>query len=162
MASQAADLPAGGSPDLYVDLDERIGAVSADAVRVRQLLHNLIRNALEAMEGQTGSTLNISTRLLDDTDVETVEICVSDNGPGIDPDTLEQIFEPYVTTKQKGTGLGLAIVKKLVEEHGGTVFAENLPDRGARLRVRLPAHGPDKNTGGDTQIRRADYRRERA
>ena len=61
-----------------------------------------------------------------------------DDGPGFPSDMLERLFEPYVTTKDTGNGLGLAIVKKIVEEHGGTIRAENATDRGARIKIRIP------------------------
>ena len=63
---------------------------------------------------------------------------VEDNGPGFDTGAVSQVFDPYVTTKPKGTGLGLAIVKKLVEEHVGTIRAENRKDGGAMISIRLP------------------------
>ena len=78
-----------------------------------------------------------------------VELCIADDGPGIDPEMLGRLFEPYVTTKTKGTGLGLAIVKKIIEEHGGIIRADN-GERGACITARLPAmHGtprPDPPT----------------
>ena len=63
---------------------------------------------------------------------------MEDRGPGIPEEMLGQLFEPYVTTKPKGTGLGLAIVKKIVEEHGGSLQAENLSEGGACMVIRLP------------------------
>ena len=70
-----------------------------------------------------------------------MELCIADDGPGIDPEMLGRLFEPYVTTKTKGTGLGLAIVKKIIEEHGGIIRADN-GERGACITARLPAlHG---------------------
>jgi nitrogen fixation/metabolism regulation signal transduction histidine kinase len=75
---------------------------------------------------------------------------------------MENLFDPYVTTKRKGTGLGLAIVKKLVEEHGGTVMAENMEKAGARLIVRLPVKETIRGGGPDERLRRPDERRERA
>ena len=131
--------PQEGQPHLTVTLDDEVTGIDADAGRLRQLLHNLIRNALEALEGQPDGAIEVSTRLLPDAGGRpVVELAVSDNGPGIDPEALPRVFEPYMTTKTKGTGLGLAIVKKLVEEHGGSVTAANLPERGARVAVRLP------------------------
>ncbi len=66
---------------------------------------------------------------------------MTDNGHGFDEETIGRLFEPYVTTKTKGTGLGLAVVKKIVEEHGGIVWAENRPERGACVVLRLPVTG---------------------
>jgi len=66
-----------------------------------------------------------------------VELRVDDNGPGIEQGILENVFEPYVSTKLKGSGLGMAIVKKIVEEHGGTIIADNNEAGGAQIRIRL-------------------------
>jgi nitrogen fixation/metabolism regulation signal transduction histidine kinase len=82
--------------------------------------------------------VDISTRRRDEEGQRMIELRVEDNGPGFPIETLEQIFEPYVTTKPKGTGLGLAIVKKIVEEHGGHIEAENRARGGARVSVLLP------------------------
>ena len=123
---------------LGLDLDTAIHDIEADSARLRQLLHNLIRNAFEAMEGQAEVRLEIATHMVAFGNRDYAEIRISDSGPGIDPETIDKLFDPYVTTKNKGTGLGLAIVKKLVEEHGGTVIAENLETGGAVLTVRLP------------------------
>lgn len=125
------------NPQVTLTLEDGL-EVEADAVRVRQLLHNLIRNAQDAVEGQTDGLIAIEARSVVGPERSFAEISVSDNGPGIDNEVLTRLFEPYVTSKKKGTGLGLAIVKKLVEEHGGNVAAENLHGRGARLVVRLP------------------------
>ena len=149
-------------PAVQLDMDDALGEVEADKVRVRQLLHNLIRNAMEAMEGQEDGRLDISTRLEMISDKQYAEIRVSDNGPGIDSATMENLFDPYVTTKRKGTGLGLAIVKKLVEEHGGSVMAENLKEGGASVIVRLPVKETFRGGGTDERLRRPDERRERA
>lgn len=126
-----------GQPTVQLKLDEDI-EIEADAVRVRQLLHNLIRNAQEALEGQADAYIEIAAGFMPDTEHTMAEITVTDNGPGIVAEFLPRLFEPYVTNKNKGTGLGLAIVRKLVEEHGGTVSAENITPHGARLIVRLP------------------------
>jgi len=149
-------------PKVQLKLDEALGEVEADQVRIRQLLHNLIRNAIEALDGQENGQLNISTRLEQVVEKQFAEIKVSDNGPGIDSVTMEHLFDPYVTTKQKGTGLGLAIVKKLVEEHGGTVVAENLDEGGACIIVRLPVKETSRSSGIDDRLKLPDARRERA
>jgi nitrogen fixation/metabolism regulation signal transduction histidine kinase len=148
---------------MQLDLDESLHEVHADNVRLRQLLHNLIRNSMEATEGREDPRVEITTRLVEPGERPFVEITVSDNGPGIDANAMEQLFDPYVTTKKKGTGLGLAIVKKLVEEHGGTVAAENPRGGGARITVRLPVgESPTTDSGSAARSRRSAHRRKRA
>lgn len=126
-----------GPTRVSLELEDGV-TIEADAVRVRQLLHNLIRNAEDALEGRSDGRIEVRVRLLAEGARPLAELSVSDNGPGIDAEMLPRLFEPYVTSKNKGTGLGLAIVRKLVEEHGGGVHAENLPGGGARVSVRLP------------------------
>ncbi|MFN2309621.1 MAG: ATP-binding protein [Gammaproteobacteria bacterium] len=113
--------------------------VEADAGRLRQLLHNLLKNALEAIASEPDGRVQVATRLCGVGDQAAVELSVSDSGPGFSAAMLDNLFEPYVTTKPKGTGLGLAIVKKIVEEHGGIIQAENRAGTGAVVRVRLRA-----------------------
>ena len=119
-------------------LDEYPPLVRGDSVRLRQLLHNLIKNALEAMHKQNNAKVQLTTRCFEISGVPFVSLVVTDEGPGFPAKVLERLFEPYVTTKTKGNGLGLAIVKKIVEEHGGTIRAENAPSHGARIKIRLP------------------------
>lgn len=138
-----------GQPGVQLKLDEAM-EIEADAVRVRQLLHNLIRNAQEALEGQADAHIEITAGFVPGTERALAEISVSDNGPGIAAELLPRLFEPYVTSKNKGTGLGLAIVRKLVEEHGGTVSAENLSPHGARLAVRLPVRSRGNDAQGES------------
>ncbi len=143
------------SPDsrvqIRLDLDPRMGIIEADRGRVRQILNNLLVNALEALEGydlreKTGlkagdrAVVDISTRLLQGQSAEWAHgvVTVCDNGPGFPRELIGRVFDPYVTSKPRGTGLGLAIVKKIVEEHGGRIDAENRPEGGARVRVTLP------------------------
>ena len=143
------------SPDARVqirlDLDPRLGIIEADRGRVRQILNNLLVNALEALEGydlreKTGpkagerAIVDISTRLASGQSAEWAHgiVTVCDNGPGFPRELIGRVFDPYVTSKPRGTGLGLAIVKKIVEEHGGRIDAENRPEGGAIVRVTLP------------------------
>ncbi len=124
--------------DLQLHLDPRTPAVAADPGRLRQLLHNLMKNTLEALNNRPGSRVDITTHYIDDPNLRCVELSISDNGPGFSETIFGRLFEPYVTTKPRGTGLGLAIVKKIVEEHNGMIAAENLAQGGARIVIRLP------------------------
>jgi nitrogen fixation/metabolism regulation signal transduction histidine kinase len=126
---------------LLLALDERLEPIEADRGRVRQILNNLVTNAIEALEGVAEPRIEVATRLEEAGRVPQVLITVSDNGPGFRADLLGRAFDPYVTSKAKGTGLGLAIVRRIVEEHGGRIEAENRPEGGARLRVTLPVEG---------------------
>ena len=124
--------------DIRVDLDRQVTLIEADRGRVRQILNNLLVNALEALESRPGARVDIATRRERGADTDYVAVTVCDNGPGFQRELLSRVFDPYVTSKPKGTGLGLAIVKKLVEEHGGRIDADNRPEGGARVRVVLP------------------------
>jgi len=124
---------------IELDLDETNPLVSADANRIRQLLHNLVRNALDAMAEQDSGKLLITTLQAAKSSGEAVTLTLKDSGPGFGKDILDDAFEPYVTTKQHGTGLGLAIVKKIVEEHQGMIELSNRSEGGAHITVCLPA-----------------------
>ena len=113
--------------------------IEADPGRIRQLLHNLIRNAIESFSDRNDGEIILSLMATNQDDKQYVELRVEDNGPGIPDSMMEKLFEPYVTTKPKGSGLGLSVVKRIVEEHSGTLFVENLKKGGARIIVRIPA-----------------------
>ena len=129
-----------------ITLDSSNPTIEADVGRLRQLLHNLIKNALEAnhesdidnKKPSSKEQVYISTRCAEEQACRYVEVKITDTGPGIAEEMFDQLFEPYVTTKPKGSGLGLAIVKKIVEEHGGMIFAENAAKGGASIIIRLP------------------------
>jgi nitrogen fixation/metabolism regulation signal transduction histidine kinase len=142
---------------ITLNLDDSLPVVTADIGRLRQVIHNLLRNASEAIEGQADAEIEISTRQREIAKSAWVEILVGDNGPGFAADIIDQAFLPYVTSKAKGTGLGLAIVRKLVEEHGGEIHARNKTQRGAEVSILLPLHGAGRAAG-----RRARHRRKRA
>ncbi len=137
LVEEIAELYYGHDTTLELDLDEHLPPVMADRVRLRQLLHNLVKNAIEAQSRQDTASVRLLTRTIVGPRGQYVELIVQDAGPGFPGEILERLFEPYITSKPKGSGLGLAIVKKIVEEHGGTVSAGNR-ESGARISVRLP------------------------
>jgi len=143
---------------IKLSLEPNLPRIEADAGRLRQVLHNLLRNAVEATEHQAEAQVGISTRRVHGADADLVEIKVVDNGPGFSSDIVDQAFDPYVTSKPKGTGLGLAIVKKLVEEHGGHITARNREQGGAEISILIPT---SVDAGGSVN-RRQEHRRERA
>jgi nitrogen fixation/metabolism regulation signal transduction histidine kinase len=121
-----------------LELDPSMPQIEADAGRLRQVLHNLLKNSLEAMDYAKGAEIEVITRCAQEQSCRYVELKVHDTGPGIPENLFGQLFDPYVTTKPKGSGLGLAIVKKIVEEHGGMLWAENDGTGGATIIIRLP------------------------
>jgi nitrogen fixation/metabolism regulation signal transduction histidine kinase len=143
-------------------LNPRLPLISADRMRIRQILNNLVTNSLEALEGRTGARIEIETQLADEGQKQgtSAGIVVADNGPGFQRDLIGTVFDPYVTSKPKGTGLGLAIVKKIVEEHGGRIEADNQRSGGARVRILLPL-GDDARSAGAREPRKGENRRER-
>jgi nitrogen fixation/metabolism regulation signal transduction histidine kinase len=107
--------------------------VMGDASQVRQIIHNMLQNALDALTDQGNA--EIALELRDEGDW--VLLSCQDNGPGFPPEVLARSFEPYFTTKAKGTGLGLAMIKKIVTEHGGDVKIANRDGGGAGMRIHL-------------------------
>jgi nitrogen fixation/metabolism regulation signal transduction histidine kinase len=142
--------------------DPNMPLIEADMGRVRQIIHNLIRNATEALEGSNNGRIDVHVSAAEIDEVGIIQIKVEDNGPGFQLDTVSQIFDPYVTTKPKGTGLGLAIVKKLVEEHLGSIRAGNRSEGGAMISIRLPINEAAREQVIAKAPGRAEKRREQA
>ena len=119
-------------------IDTRLAAdlppVLGDATQLRQVIHNLLRNSEDALEGREDARIRLVTEPFGGQ----ARLLIADNGPGFPVELLSRIFEPYVTTKARGTGLGLSIVKKIVEEHQGSIEITNAPEGGARIDIRLP------------------------
>ncbi len=148
--------------EIVLTSDPTMPHIEADMGRVRQILHNLIRNAVEALESSSEGRIDIHVSGAEIDGVEMIQIKVEDNGPGFHMGSVSQIFDPYVTTKPKGTGLGLAIVKKLVEEHVGSIRARNSQEGGAIISIRLPVNEAAREQMIAKSPGRAEQRRERA
>src|SRR6516165_1195572 len=164
LVSEVADLYRSHAPGtrIRLELDQHIEGIEADRGRVRQILNNLVTNALEALEGVESPQLEITTQLERSPEAAYAAVTVCDNGPGFQRELLGRVFDPYVTSKPKGTGLGLAIVKKIIEEHGGRIDADNRPEGGARVRLVLPVKDSTRSATGAARERRDQLRRERA
>ncbi|MEP6884086.1 MAG: ATP-binding protein [Gammaproteobacteria bacterium] len=164
LITEVADLyrAQASAAELKLLLDPLLPVVSADRVRIRQILNNLLTNSLEALEGRPGACIEIETHVSEDGPKQTASaaIVVTDNGPGFQRDLIGTVFDPYVTSKPKGTGLGLAIVKKIVEEHGGRIEADNQRTGGARVRILLPL-GDSARSSSVREPRKGEHRRER-
>jgi nitrogen fixation/metabolism regulation signal transduction histidine kinase len=122
------------APSIRLELNDGLPPIVGDAGQLRQVVHNLLQNAQDALSETSEPRIVIATERVGDA----VRFTITDNGTGVAENLMKRAFEPYVTTKPKGTGLGLVIVKKIVEEHGGEVSIANVAPRGARVTVTLP------------------------
>jgi PAS domain S-box-containing protein len=120
------------------ELDPHLPQVQGTLVQIQQVLLNLIINALDAMEGLPPAERRVIVRTRSDKG-DVAEVSLRDFGTGLPKDRPDKVFDHFFSTKQKGMGMGLTIVRSIIEAHGGTITAENAPDRGARMVVRLPA-----------------------
>jgi nitrogen fixation/metabolism regulation signal transduction histidine kinase len=161
LVTEVADLYRSNSRvEFRLDLDRTLETIEADRGRVRQILNNLLMNAIEALDGVAPARVDIVTRFERGGDAAYAVVTVSDNGPGFQRELLGRVFDPYVTSKPKGTGLGLAIVKKIVEEHGGRIDADNRPEGGARVRIVLPVKDSTRSASSARE-RRSELRKEK-
>jgi nitrogen fixation/metabolism regulation signal transduction histidine kinase len=153
---------------LQAQLGEGLPLIMGDATQLRQVVHNLVQNALDAVADKPAGLVRVATSAArgQSGELRAVRLTVIDNGPGFAENVLQRAFEPYITTKHKGTGLGLAVVKKIADEHRATVRIANLCDagtadaaegavRGARVSLSfssfMPAPGPGPAAAdGDT------------
>lgn len=122
--------------EIAFDLDPGPSRIRVDAIQVQQVLVNLIRNAIEAMQDSNRKRrITIASTILS---ARRIEVSVADTGPGIEPDEAEALFHPFHSSKAAGLGVGLSISRTIVEAHGGTIAAEPLPEGGARFWFTLP------------------------
>ncbi len=117
-------------------LDPNLPPLQADPNQMKQVLLNLVKNAMEALDDSGGRVI-ISSGAQD----KQVWFAVRDSGGGMPPEVLDKIFHPFFTTKKKGTGLGLAVIHKIVTDHHGAVTVQSSPDQGTTFKVELPASG---------------------
>jgi nitrogen fixation/metabolism regulation signal transduction histidine kinase len=120
---------------MQLSLAPDLPPVQGDPTQIRQVIHNLLQNAQDALGGAAAPRIEIATAVRDGH----AEFSVTDNGTGFPEHLMKRAFEPYVTTKPRGTGLGLSIVRKIVEEHHGEVTITNVAPHGARIAIMLPA-----------------------
>jgi PAS domain S-box-containing protein len=123
-----------------IDVAEQLPAIGGDVDQLQEVFINLLENACQALEA--GRHVKVMAAAQDGI----IEITVDDDGPGLGSD-IDKLFTPFYTTKVNGTGLGLIVARRITEAHGGHLVAENLPNLGARFRVRLPILGADGETG---------------
>ncbi|MFQ5893441.1 MAG: GAF domain-containing protein, partial [Nitrospinota bacterium] len=124
---------------LQIELSAALPTIEADAQQLKQVFVNLFANAMQAMP--TGGTLTVQTEPWPTADGEGVIITISDTGGGVPQEVVENIFNPFFTTKQEGTGLGLALSKRVIEGHGGAIEVINREGEGVTFILRLPPKG---------------------
>jgi len=127
---------------VVLQLEEDLPEVLVDHVQIQQVLMNLGRNAVEALQQQPSESCVVTIRT-SRARVEGIHVCVEDNGPGLSDDLCERIFEPFFTTKEHGLGLGLAISRSIVEAHGGRLYARPRESGGVFSFVLPPASAGD-------------------
>ena len=128
--------------DFSLLLSDQLPMAIFDPTGLRQVLNNLMINATDALAGSAGLVEIHTRRSVNRKNF--LELEIRDNGPGFPNGLLEQIFDPYVTTKAKGSGLGLAISRRIVEENGGLIWVQNLPDGGATAIIHIPSSDSDE------------------
>ena len=119
---------------IHVELEPDLPHFVGDSAQLRQVIHNLLQNAQDALADSANPSIVVRSERADGA----LRVTITDNGGGFPEQLMQRAFEPYVTTKPRGTGLGLVIVKKIIEEHGGTVQIENVAPHGARVTLTLP------------------------
>jgi len=133
---------------LITDIDEHMPAIPADPDGIHQVVLNMINNAIEAVPANTGA---VTVRTSFDEETQEAVITIGDNGPGIEEDEAERIFDVFHSTKgHGGTGLGLAVASKIVDEHNGSLNLRSHPGEGAVFTVRLPADQPERESADTT------------
>lgn len=147
---EALELVAGVAKErgirIQAKLGERLPIIQADPEGLHRALLNILGNALDALEDREQPAISVTTTL--ETDHQWLRIGITDNGCGISPEKLEEIFKPFVSTKgSKGTGLGLAVSRKILREHGGDIIGQSQLGKGSRFVLRLPVQNAPSDAG---------------
>jgi two-component system sensor kinase FixL len=123
--------------NIAIDVAAGVPKILGDRVQLQQVMLNLLLNAFQAMKDSPVNERRVTVRSQPDKE-HTMTIAVRDRGLGLKGDQLEEIFQPFYTTKSDGLGMGLAISRSIIEAHGGRLWAQNNPDRGATLSFTVP------------------------
>jgi two-component system sensor kinase FixL len=126
-------------------LGDGLPPVLLDKIQIHQVITNLIRNSVDALDGVKRREIVISTRRAGR---DSIEITIADTGPGLAPEVAERLFQPFVTTKPAGLGIGLSICRSIIDGHGGRLFASDNPDGGTIFHVHLPTAEARGERGG--------------
>ena len=130
--------------DFNIDLAEDLPSLNVDKIQIQQVVFNLVRNAIEALEPTPLKQITISTSRAENL----VSVSVCDNGPGLDGKLVGKLFDSFVTTKPNGMGLGLSICQSIIEDHGGRICANRNADGGMTFKFTLPISAGDKKDYG--------------
>jgi len=135
------------SVNIRTQFADDLSAVSGDQVQLQQVVLNLAMNAIEAMSsvGERGRELVITTRNIDSSQVQ---VTVEDSGVGLDPNTMQKIFEPFYTTKPTGMGMGLSISRSILQAHGGRLWATAKDGAGTIFCFTLPKYHEEESNAG--------------
>ncbi len=131
------------APGAVLELDDAPEIWSLDVIRMRQVLDNVLRNAVQAKPNNT-----VTASVFVDSDKDELVYLIRDDGPGFPEGLLQSTFEPFFTTKTRGVGLGLAVSQRIVMMHGGTIAARNRDEGGAEVRISIPRLGGERGVGG--------------
>jgi two-component system sensor histidine kinase PilS (NtrC family) len=135
-----SDKDAVGSVVPRITVSPDLPLVNCDGDQIRQVFWNVILNAIQAMAGQGELAIDVTY------ENGLVRVSIADTGPGIPPEELERVFEPFHTTKPRGTGLGLPIARRIIQAHGGAIAVESQPGAGTRVTFTLTSEGIDGNS----------------
>jgi two-component system sensor kinase FixL len=142
LIEEASALALVGAKELGVrvdlGLDTVVPPVEVDRVQIQQVLLNLMRNAMEAMEASDRRELSVRVGATD----SMLQVSVADTGPGVSPEVVAQLFQPFITTKADGMGIGLSVCRTIIESHGGRLWMEPNPDGGALFHFTVPIFSP--------------------